>query len=79
VKTILAEAVGWYGAVAIVAAYALVSFGVMTADSVGYQLLNFTGAIGVIVISLVKGAKQPAVLNIFWAIIALIAIVQLLI
>ncbi len=41
-----AEIVDWYGAVAIVGAYALNSFSVITFDSLSYQLLNLTGAIG---------------------------------
>ena len=76
-KKILIEAVGWYGMLAILAAYALVSFGAIKADSVAYQLLNLTGALGVALISLRQKAKQPAALNIIWAVVALVALVQL--
>lgn len=69
---------GWYGVVAILSAYVLVSFGVITAKGYIYQLLNLTGAIGIIFISATKKDKQPVVLNIVWAIVALVAIIQLL-
>lgn len=73
-KKLLAEIVGWYGTVAIVAAYALVSFAVISSDSLIYQFLNLTGALGIVIISLTKKAYQPATLNIIWAIIALVAL-----
>lgn len=75
----VAEIVGWYGTGAILLAYALVSFKVISASGFTYQILNLTGAIGIVTISVLKKAKQPAVLNIFWAIIALVAIIGLLI
>lgn len=71
------EIIGWYGAVAIVAAYALNSFGFISSVSIYYQLLNFTGALGIAYISFYKKAYQPAILNIVWGIIALAAIVKL--
>ena len=71
----VAEIAGWYGMVAIVLAYILVSFKVVPPDGVVYQLLNLTGAIGIITISVVKGVKQSAILNIFWALIAAIALI----
>ncbi len=75
----LAEVLGWYGTAAIVAAYALVSFKVVPADGWVYQLLNLTGAVGIIVIATVKKVRQPAVLNAFWAMIACIALIRLII
>ena len=73
-KKLLAEMIGWYGVLAILLAYALVSFNVIVSNDIIYQLLNFTGALGIVVISLIKKAYQPATLNIIWAIIALIAL-----
>jgi len=72
------EILGWYGTVAIVGAYALVSFSVIQSDSTFYQFLNLTGAIGIVAISLAKKAYQPAILNIIWTIIAAIALIKLL-
>lgn len=70
--------IGWYGVLAILLAYMLVSFNVVVAKSYTYQLLNLTGAIGIVTVALSKKDNQPAVLNIVWAIIAAIVIVQLL-
>jgi hypothetical protein len=78
VKKILTEILGWYGTIAIVGAYALVSFSLIKSSSLLYQLLNITGSLGIVAISLNKKAYQPAVLNIIWAVIAAIAIVSLL-
>jgi len=75
--SVLIEAIGWYGAAAVLLAYALVSFNIISPHGWIYQLLNFTGAIGVLVISYMKRAKQPALLNFVWAVIAFIALIQL--
>jgi len=73
----LVEAGGWYGAAAVLLAYALVSFDIISPHGWIYQLLNFTGAVGVLIISYMKRAKQPALLNFVWAVIALVALIQL--
>lgn len=78
-QKLLDEIIGWYGVCAIMLAYALVSFGVLLPSTFLYQLLNGTGALGIIYISFKKKAYQPGALNIIWAIIALIAIIRLLI
>ena len=72
------EVFGWYGAAAILSAYALVSFGALQTDNILFQLLNLTGALGIVIVSLTKQAYQPAVLNVVWAVIALIALVSIL-
>lgn len=69
---------GWYGALAIIVAYVLVSFSFIQANSLLFQILNGTGAIGIVIISLYKKAYQPAVLNIVWTLIALVAIISIL-
>jgi len=74
----LIEIVGWYGTVAIVGAYALNSFSIVKTQDFWYQLLNLTGAIGIVVISFYKKGYQPGVLNIIWTIIALVAIIKIL-
>jgi len=78
-KKIIDEIIGWYGTVAILLAYALLSFGIFTADNIYYQLLNGTGALGIVLISFKKKTYQPGVLNIIWAFIAFIAIINILI
>ena len=76
---LLVEIVGWYGALAILAAFGLVSFGMVPADGIFYQLLNFTGAIGIIVVSAYKHVYQSIALNSIWGVIALVALIRLLI
>jgi len=76
-KRLLAEIIGWYRVLAILLAYALVSFNVIASNDIIYQLLNFTGALGIVVISLIKKVYQPATLNIIWAIIAIIALLTI--
>lgn len=76
-KTLLAEIAGWYGVLAILGAYVLLSFEVLESNSVAYQLLNLTGALGVLVISVHKKVFQSILLNTVWALVAIIALVQL--
>lgn len=70
---------GWYGVLAILAAYALLSFNVIAPDSYMYQLLNLTGALGIVTETAYKKDSQPAVLNAVWAMVALTAIIRLMI
>lgn len=72
----LIEIFGWYGTIAIVGAYALTSFNIISSKSMSYQILNVTGAVGIVVISLRKKAFQPAVLNVIWTIIGTIALLK---
>jgi len=71
------ELFGWYGTLAIVLAYALVSFGVLAPTNLWYQILNGTGALGIVYISFRKKAYQPGVLNSVWTVIAILAIVRM--
>lgn len=71
------EIIGWYGTIAIVAAYSFVSFNFLSSSNFFYQFLNLTGALGIVYISFKKKNYQPGVLNLIWAIIALIAILRL--
>lgn len=72
------EVFGWYGTIAIFLAYALNSFGIIDSSNIYYQLLNLTGAFGIVYISFKKKAYQPGVLNAIWALIALVAIIGIL-
>ena len=76
-KQLLAEIAGWYGAIAILSAYALMSFKVIPADGFVFQILNLTGAIGFIIIGTYKNVKQTIILNVFWGVVALIAIINI--
>jgi multidrug transporter EmrE-like cation transporter len=72
------ELFGWYGTIAIVTAYALVSFSVLQSTDIAYQILNGTGALGIVLVSFRKRAYQPGVLNIIWTLIAVVAIFKIL-
>lgn len=78
-KNILVEAYGWYGAVGLLAAYALSTFGVLSPEDAWYQIINVTAALGIVTVSLYKKTYQPGILNIIWAIVGLAALVKILI
>lgn len=69
------EALGWFGVIAILAAYALHTFSVID-DGIGYQLLNLGGALGIIVSSIDNKNYQPILLNVVWAVIAVSGLVK---
>ena len=70
--------IGWGGTVLILLAYLLLSFNVIAANSIVYQLMNLLGALGIVVDTYYKKDKPPEILNIVWAIIALIAIIRII-
>lgn len=78
-KVKVVEIAGWYGVIAILTAYALVSFRIIEPNTLIYQLLNLTGALGIVTVSVSKKDKQPAVLNAIWALVALVAIVRIIV
>lgn len=78
-KNLSIEIFGWYGMIAILLAYGLISLQFLGADNVWYQSLNLTGALGVASVAYYKKAGQPAVLNLIWAVIALVALIRIFI
>lgn len=72
------ELAGWYGMIALIVAYGLVSFSVIAGDGIMYQLLNLTGGIGLIIVAASKGVVQSVLLNVFWAAIGIIAILRII-
>jgi hypothetical protein len=76
-KKLWLDVFGWYGMVAIVAAYFLNSFSLIDASGLTYQLLNTTGAVGIVLVSRARRAYQPMVLNIVWTIIGLAALIKM--
>jgi hypothetical protein len=76
-KKVFFQLFGWYGAIAIVGAYYMASFGILDVQSISYQLLNITGALWIVIISYIKWAYQPMTLNLIWLIIGLIALTKL--
>lgn len=72
-----AEFCGWYGMLALILAYFLVSFGWLDGQGLIFQLINLTGGIGLLVVAASKGVLQSVILNFFWAVIGFIAIARL--
>lgn len=70
---------GWGGVVLILVAYFLVSFSLVSVRSVLYQGLNVVGSAGLTVEALSKRDQPLAWLNGIWALIAVVAIVQVIV
>ena len=77
IMNVLIEIIGWYGALAVLTAYVLVSFAGISADTVLFQGLNFTGAVALVINSWHKHDVQPAVLNLVFAGIGFMALLQI--
>ncbi len=71
------EIFGWYGAVAVIVAYALISFSFLDADNIWYHLIIGSGALGIMVVSFYKKSYQPAVLNLIFTLVAVVAILRI--
>jgi hypothetical protein len=77
----LFEIFAWYGTVAIVGAYFLISFNLVLGyqGEIVYQLLNLTGSFGVATVAYIRRVWQPVALNIIWAIIAAAGLIRVLV
>ena len=73
----LAEFCGWYGMLALIVAYFLVSFGWIDGQGLIFQIIKLTGGVGLLIVAASKGVLQSVVLNFFWAIIGVIAIARI--
>lgn len=71
------EVLDWFGVIFILLAYFLINFEILVPKSVSYQALNIFGSCFIVISSLYKKDLQPAVLNIVWAIIALVALINI--
>ncbi|MBC7796389.1 MAG: hypothetical protein H7Z37_05930 [Pyrinomonadaceae bacterium] len=74
-NVVLFDAIGWTGAIMLLAAYALVSFNRIKADSFNYQFLNIFGSLFLAINTFYRSAFASTFLNVVWAIIAVIAII----
>ena len=68
------EAIGWAGALLILAAYLLLSMGKLTGHSPAYQWMNVVGAAGFVVNGWANGALPSATLNVVWMAIGIVAL-----
>jgi len=71
------EILGWYGMIAILLAYFLVSFGHISAAGITYQLLNLSGGAGLVIDGLSKKDNPVVALNGIFCLIAVVALVHI--
>lgn len=74
----LNESIGWYGVIAVLTAYFLVGLSFWASTNPFYQILNLTGSLGLMYISVRKKAFQLGAFYFFWAIIALVSLIGIL-
>jgi hypothetical protein len=71
---LLIDIIGWVGAVALLAAYGLVSAKRLEGNSVRYQLLNLLGGGLLILNSFYYGAYPSVGVNVVWIVIAIVTL-----
>jgi hypothetical protein len=71
---ILVDVIGWLGAIALLAAYAMLSAEKVTARSRSFVLLNAAGSMALTLNGFVHGALPSAALNVVWLGIAIKAL-----
>uniref|UniRef100_A0A831Z1L4 CBU-0592-like domain-containing protein n=1 Tax=candidate division WWE3 bacterium TaxID=2053526 RepID=A0A831Z1L4_UNCKA len=77
-RKVLLETLGWYGLVATLSAYGLISSGIVGGNSIFYHLLNLTGALALATIVWQKRAWPLVVLNLVWTAIAIFALARII-
>ena len=70
----LANILGWYGAIALLIGYTMISFGWLDSRGLVYQSIVVTSTVGLTIVSMSKRLYQTALLNAVAAIIGLVAI-----
>jgi hypothetical protein len=74
IASIFIDAIGWTGAVLVLIAYGLLSIQWMDGKSIGYQALNVTGALMLVINSYYLGAYPSVGVNAAWVGIAAITL-----
>lgn len=74
----LVEAIGIVGAVGILLAYGLNSYQKISSNSRAFVFLNLTGALLLIIYSVLKEAWANMFINVVWVIIAIFAIIRMI-
>ncbi len=73
---LLLSTVGWVGALAVLAAYALLTAGRTTPTSRAYQALNVVGGAGLLVHASLHSAWPSAVTNAVWLLVGGLALAR---
>jgi len=71
------EQIGWLGFILIVSAYLFVTIKLVDVNTAAYHLMNLIGALCMVVNAKHKGARPLFWLNIVWALVAIVGLVQL--
>ena len=71
------QTIGWLGAAAVLAAYALTSMSVVRPDSGTSLALNMAGAAGIALASWKRRAYQSVLVNVIWLLIGVATVVKL--
>jgi hypothetical protein len=74
---LLIDILGWAGAATVIAAYGLNSYNKIKPDSFVFQLLNFVGAIFLIINTVYIESYPSLFINIVWLIIASSALLKM--
>ena len=77
-KNVVAETLGWVGALGILSSYALLSLGIVGGNSLIYYILSGIGGFGLAVISYRHRAYQSFIVNTMFTILAVMAILRIL-
>lgn len=71
------EILGWYGMIAILVGFVLISFDYVNSHSLSYQILNCTGAVGIAIHAYTKRDHPAMSLNILFALIAFVSLIRI--
>ena len=75
-KKIFKEIIGWYGAGAVLVAYIFLGLNILSSTNILYIFLNFTGALGLLFISIKKKIYLISLFYLIWAIISLSSFIK---
>jgi hypothetical protein len=68
------DVLGWVGAVAILGAYGLLTWGRWAADSLRYQVTNAIGATALLAWAISIAAWQSALINAVWVVVGVVGL-----
>ena len=73
------QIIGWYGVLAILVAYALITLDQLGTEHMLYIFLNGSGALALIIQTWQRRNWQLVTLNIVWLLVAIAGVVQMLV
>ncbi len=71
---LMADAVGWVGAVILLVAYGLLSFHYISSKHPGYQVANIAGSVLLAINTFYHGAYPSTIVNVVWLVIGALAL-----